>query len=133
MKTLSMLVLTAVCHLGVSGVTSAQTLDKPTVALEMLGNTLAITEIVATEACVQQRACYERNPLMPDGASREGTVGRAVIKGAGNAVSTWLILKLARRSPRWARVASVGKVALNGWLAARALDYHTDGRTLKGR
>lgn len=112
---------------GFPAAASAQSIDKPTALLETVSNSLGMLEIVHTEACVQQLRCHEANPVMPDGTSTGATAGRAAIKAGGQAVSTWLILKASKSPSRklvWAaRATSIGKIVLNGYLAARAMDY----------
>jgi len=86
------------------------------------GATLALAEIVASEACIQRGSCYEANRLLPDGTSKGHTLGRALIKGSGTALAATALLKLKRRHPRWAFVGSLGLVAWNGYLTKRALE-----------
>ena len=121
-------VLLVVLLMLCAGPVSAQSIDKPTAILETVGNSLGLFEIVFSEACTQQGACTEKNPLMSNSRSAGGTAQRAGVKAAGQAASSWLILK-ASKDPRlvWpARLTSIGKIVLNGWLTARALDANRE-------
>jgi hypothetical protein len=87
------------------------------------GATLGFSEIVASEACIQRGTCYESNRFLPDGTTKGATLGRSLLKGAGTSAAILALMKLKKRSPRWALVGSLGLVAWNGYLTKRALDH----------
>lgn len=110
---------------------AAAQIDKPTAFLVTAGDILALGELTASEACIQQGTCHEANPIHPGGTDPWSTASRAFIKGGMQAVSTWVILQ-ASKSPaprvKWAaRAAAIAKVVVNGYLMRRALDYQRDG------
>jgi hypothetical protein len=86
------------------------------------GATLAFSEIVASEACIQRGTCYEANRFLPDGTGKGATLGRSLLKGAGTSAAVIALAKLRKSHPRWALVGSLGLVAWNGYLTKRALD-----------
>lgn len=77
----------------------------------------AVTEIVLTEACLQQHTCREVNPIMPTGTTGGDALGRAAIKGVGGAA----VIRLAYvPENRWIRLAVCGGyTAFNLRLTAR--------------
>ena len=111
---------------------TAQELDRPTMWLVAAGDVLALGELTASEACIQQGTCTEVNGVIGDGTNPAATARRALLKGTGQAISTWAILTLSKTdSPRrqWAaRACGLAKIAFNGYLMRRALDYQGDGR-----
>ena len=95
------------------------------------GDVLALGELTASEACIQQGTCIEANGVIGDGTDPWSTARRALLKGTGQALSTWAILKLSKTdSPRrkWAaRACGLAKIVFNGYLMRRSLDYQGDG------
>ena len=105
--------------------------DKPskvTGGIIAVGASLAMGEIVASEACIQQGSCREANRFMPDGKGAGATAGRAALKAAGTTAMTVVLLKLRRKHPKLALVGSIGFAGFNGWLAARAFDHLREGQ-----
>jgi hypothetical protein len=111
-------------------------IDRATIWLVGAGDMLALGEIVASEACIQQGSCYETNRSLGTSTAPWGTARRAFLKGAGQFVSTYVILKLskthgndpgARRRVWLARSAALGKIVFNGYLMRRSLDAQGEG------
>ena len=116
---------------------NAQAVDRPTMFLVMGGDMLALGELTHSEAGIQQGSAREANPLLGGHTNRGGTARRWVLKSAGQAISTYAILRTSRTDPDdphrrrkiWmARSAAIAKVVFNGYILRRALDYQGDGR-----
>ena len=78
---------------------AAQQIDRPTIFLVATGDVLALWELTGSEACIQQGTCYEKNPVVGDGTTRGATARRALLKGTGQALSTYAILRISKTSP----------------------------------
>lgn len=87
-----------------------------------------VTEMYATEACLQRGACTEQNPLVPEGTTKGDTLTRGLMKAGAATLSTWALLRTRDAHPVWTIVVATGITIGNGYLTARALDRYDPPR-----